>query len=366
MHFIHRLALTIGALLMLSNPLLADGKVYVKLEEIPTTIPYQRAAIFFDQGKQTLILQSQYEIPGKPKDASMAWIVPVPSVPDIASCDADIVNMDPFLRLDLRTRPNVTRISDLLVLTWLGITALTPLLYVASKLIKHASFQRFIKRIENPLAIFVLGGVVFMFASFFFASAGVKGGNVEIISAAKTGIHDVQVIKADKAADLITWFNENGFQSGPEDEAAIQSYIDRGWCFVASRIDPIQDAKDHSKVYSHLLAPLILTFDTPHPVYPTALTATGGYETEILIYLATQTPYATNAPIKLRGHRNSMDEIGYYTGTTEQPESMKQHSFRFQHLTKYKSTLTPSQMATDIEFQPGQEIPDYHEHAFGW
>ena len=205
MTFFHRQNLAIGTLLMLlSNLLHADGKIYVKLEEVSTTIPYQRAAIFFDQGKQTLILQSQYEIPGRAKDATLAWIVPVPAVPEIASADADLTNFDPFLRLDLRTKPDVIHVSHILLFIWLGFTALAPLLYVASKLIKNTSFQRFIKRIENPFAIIVLSGwSIMLFFAFVGARAGISGGNVEIIKAEKIGIHDVQVIKSDTAATLI-------------------------------------------------------------------------------------------------------------------------------------------------------------------
>jgi Uncharacterized protein conserved in bacteria (DUF2330) len=369
MIFIQHRMLALAALLLVvvNSQLLADGKVYMKLEEVPATIPYQRAAIFFDQGKQTLILQSQYEIPGQPKDTSMAWIVPVPSVPEIASSDADITDRDTFFRLDVRTAPKVTRISTLLLygflILWVACLVLVPLLFVLSFYIKSDGFKRFIKRSEMLLTVIVFSGVILFISSFFFASAGVRGSMVEILKSEKAGIHDVQVLKAAKAGELIDWFQQNGFHSGPEDETAIQSYIDRGWCFVASRIAPINDSKESGKVFRHLLAPLILTFDTPHPVYPTALTATGGYNTEILLYLATTTPFATNAPIQLRGHSNTKDDAGYYSGPIE---SMEQHIFSFQHLSKYKSTLTPAQMASDIEFLPGPPHPDYRENVFAW
>ena len=356
--------LTVLLFILPSDLLHADGKIYINLEKVPTTIPYQRAAILFDKGQQTLILQSQYEVPGNPKDASLCWIVPVPSVPDIASMDADIAETTPFRRLDIMTRPDVIRFSDVFVCLWLVSLGGTPILLIASLCIKNPSFQRFIKRIENPYSCLVLTATVIGMVYLFMGARAWKGGvSVEILKSQKAGIHDVQVIKSDTVAPLLDWFKQHGFKSGPEDKAALQAYIDRGWCFVASKIDPITDPKDHSKVSNHLLAPLVLRFPTPHPVYPTALTATGGHNTEILIYLASGSPFGTTSPIELRYHKNEADDLSYYTGTFESPERFL---FQFKYLSKYKGTLTPAQMEKDIEFLPGPEIPDYRERAYAW
>lgn len=338
--------------------------MYINLEKVPTTIPYQRAAILFDKGQQTLILQSQYEVPGNPKDASLCWIVPVPAVPDIASMDADFAENRLFRRLDIMTRPNVIRFSEVFAFLWLICLGFTPILLIASKCIKNPSFQRFIKRIENPYACLVLGGTVIVVVYMFMGARAWKGGEgVEVLKSQKAGIHDVQVIKSDSVAPLLDWFKQHGFKSGPEDKAALQAYIDRGWCFVASRVDPITDPQDHSKVYNHLLAPLVLRFPTPHPVYPTALTATGGHNTEILIYLASGSPVSTTSPIQLRYHKKDADELSYWTGPVESPNPS---SFEYNYLSKYKGTLTPAQMEKDIEFLPGPEIPDYRERAYDW
>ena len=66
-----------------------DGKVYVG-EGIPADIPYQRAFIIFHENSETLILQSKYELSQSAAVYSLGWVVPVPSVPEIASVDADI------------------------------------------------------------------------------------------------------------------------------------------------------------------------------------------------------------------------------------------------------------------------------------
>lgn len=368
--FLHRIHLTALLLVFGSGQVFADGKMYIQLEDVSTSIPYQRAAIFFDEGEQTLILQSQYEIPNQSENTALAWIVPLPSVPEIESTDADLIERYPFLYLDIMTAPKTTSVLGILMIgfafLWLACLIAAPTLLILTFFIKNEGFRKFTERVTTPVAIITFVGLFLFFGSFFFASAGKSATSVEVIKSKKAGIHDVRVIKAESAGDLIEWFNRYGFQSGPEDKEAIQAYIDRGWCFVASRIEHISDPQDPSKVSNHLLAPLILTFKTPRPVYPTALTATGGYDTEILIYLGTMTPFNTSAPIQLRGHEiHPHMDVEYAIGT-EENDSIDSRTVRFKHLSKYKSTLTPEQMEKDIVFEPSEALPEYREHKIRW
>ncbi len=79
----------------------ADGKVFAR-EGVVATIPDQRALIVYENGIQTLVIETRFEASGSPaiiqestgearreasKEASargeFAWVVPVPSVPEL-------------------------------------------------------------------------------------------------------------------------------------------------------------------------------------------------------------------------------------------------------------------------------------------
>ena len=90
----------------------ADGKIFWR-ERVPPGIPYQRALILFDEGTETLVVQSKYELPGPDKQVDLGWVVPLPGVPELASMDADRAK-HLFMLLGLFSGPKVTRIRDII------------------------------------------------------------------------------------------------------------------------------------------------------------------------------------------------------------------------------------------------------------
>ena len=360
----HLQTLVVALLLLTGGQLHADGKMYA--EKVNTEIPYQRALILFDEGNQTMVLQSQYQIPNEPGDHTLGWVVPVPAVPEIFSMDAGEAD-DMFSILSRYSRPEQVHLFGylILVVVVLGvgcfITSFLPSPSNRKSLLRKAAF------LSISIAVF----------SFVFAllttKAGRKSSGVEIVQAGKVGIYDTKVVKAESAQDLIEWFNEHSFRFNETDAETIQSYIDREWCFVTATVDASVSSKDRSAVSSNLLAPLILHFPTPTPVYPTELTATGGHPTEILIYLVSRAPMKTTPDLTLRfsgpfDSRSSL--VSLVVSLHDAGFGVDSTPFQLLgsddvHLQKFKATLTPEQMAEDIEFLPDPGAKPHWKTWFG-
>lgn len=347
-------------------PLLADGKMYAR-EKVPTTIPYQRALILFDQGRETLVLQSQYRIPGETtgSDHPLGWVVPVPAPPEFATMPAQYADWL-FHDLDMLAAPDVTLWRNHAIIG----------LFVGSIVISLGSvFLSFLPRAAGKRSILrrvSLASVIIAFATFLAAPLVIrqsKGpGGVEVIQSGKAGIYDVSVLKSETPGALIAWFNRNGFQFSSEDSESIRSHLERNWCFVVTRINPGLATSHSSGGSGKLIDPLILHFPTPHPVYPTALTATGGTPTEILIYLMANDPMTTDSALvtKFRGAVENPQNLLTRFVALDPVDFVERIPFELKYLHKFKATLTPAQMETDIGFRADPAARPFREHIKHW
>jgi hypothetical protein len=138
-----KLCLVLLMLLMGSTPALADGGFYWS-ESIPPEIPYQRALLFFDGDRETLIVQSKY-LTSRSTTGALGWVVPVPAVPELASVDLELAEAW-FDVAGERSSPEVMRISrDLpprLALLLNGVAALTLVCCVLSLFVPRMRYVR--------------------------------------------------------------------------------------------------------------------------------------------------------------------------------------------------------------------------------
>jgi len=359
-----RVSVLAAALLILGGGMaLGDGKVFVR-ERVPVSIPYQRALILFGEGTQTLVIQSQYKISGKAGKESQGWVVPVPAPPELASMDADRADVL-FSDLDRVTAPTATRIREyLLIACLLGCPILSLLCLGLSFMPRFAGFKR---GLRSTSWYSLLASVLLFFGVPLFLSASKGMPVLEIVDSRRVGIFDVRVIRSATGDGLLAWLNENSFQFGPEDRQAIDSYVKRGWCFVAAKIEPPAGTPESAFVSNGLLAPLILRFPTPDPVYPVALTATGGHRTQILVYLASDTPMRTSSPLILRYFASRDSWLPLYLLAWVNPgEFLNEARLDFRCLSKFKATLKSQEMANDIEFHPAPDTHPYREHVYRW
>ena len=350
----------------------ADGKMYWP-ERVSPEIPYQRALILFDEGTQTLVLQSKYEIPAGTDPSPIGWVVPVPAVPELASMPAHEAS-ELFMDLALRSTPRITDVWSVvftILFFSVAVGALVTLLLCAlSSILPRPAWLR---RNREPLAhyaILVLFGcfVAGILLPSLGVSQAVRGVDVvDLIAEERVGIYDVSVVRSDNAERLVAWLNEHNFRFGEGDTAAFESHVSKGWCFVAAMINPGAGEDEQRVVSEGLAAPLILRFPSPNPVYPLALTATGGFETEVLIYLASSSKMTCNGRMTLRfaGKMPGQPLLRLEFETTPKGffDPMK---MEFPYLCKFKDTLTPDQMREDIVFTKAQDDEPYREHIVRW
>lgn len=357
-----KIAVITLVLVAIAGQSMADGKMFMR-EEVPPQIPYQRAFILFDKGIETLVLQSKYEIPEGDKKTILGWVVPVPAEPEVASMPADEAQ-SLFDYLAICSSPRVTRIgpifaSGFLFFLFLGLPVLIPLLCLLPFVI---SFPRLVRCSMWALILYVL--MVFIFLSVMPITLGLGG--VEVVKEQQVGIYDVSVVRSDDATELVDWLNRNDFKFGDRDTIVFDSYVSKGWCFVVAIINP--NPEENRIAFEGLAAPLILRFPHPNPVYPVALTGSGGFETEILIYLASSRKMKTADRLTLRfACKMGSDPARILSSYNIDPKGFfDPENMSFSYLCKFKDRLTPDKMSEDIVFSEAGDNEMYREHIFKW
>lgn len=353
----------LSLLVILPGLLWSDGKMFHR-ETIPPDIPYQRAILLFQNETQTMILQSKYELPEGSESPEIGWVVPVPGVPELASVESiDAFRL--FINISFGTLP-----KQIHLVHWgIGILALTPIVCLLVHL-----FLRGLKP-TSPKLIWWMNQLkprsrffLYAFAFWLLLSIALPGfqkarssAGVDILHEQQVGRYDAKVIQATDATDLISWLKENGFTFTEEDTNTFSRYIEKGWSFVTATMRTGKD--DEMLFVEGLPDPLVLTFSTPQPIYPLALTATGGFDTEVLLYLIGDHEYACERRMELRyaGHLSS------YRLAMLQELLPDQHLlFEQPILTKFKQTLTPEEMREDLVFDTVETHRPYREKVLRW
>jgi hypothetical protein len=367
------LFLALLLLLVGGAPVLADGMFYWT-EEIPPEVPYQRALLVFDGKQETLILQSKYDAGESATPDAFGWVVPVPSVPELASMDADLAG-SLFADLGARTwlRPRVIRISHLLLL---AIAFVLPVGSILTLLACWLSFyvpaMRFVQRHRRRLiigAFFALVPSACAYVGFYIDPRSPLNPwppTVEVIGAEQVGIYDIQVVKADQGGDLIQWLNQNHFRFYEEDMQVFDEYLRRGWCFVVARIDP--SGRTGGQVVSEgLAAPLVMRFQAETPVYPLALTSTSGHETEVLLYILSRHKWQNDGRLDLRyAGRTRLPRRDEWIAGVEPEGFFVGKDLALPYLCKLKGILTPKQMQEDLLFTLAENDEPYPKRTVIW
>jgi hypothetical protein len=205
----------------------ADG--YVIPEPMPSSsiMADQKAVLIYREGREDLVISIGLDLRSMESQPEMAWIIPVPSQPEVRITDNRL-----FDELDRISAPEIT---------W--------------KAERRGGFSWSLGAEAMPQA-------------------------VEVLERKQVGIYDVAVLSSTEADALLTWLHEEGFQIPDALMAPLEDYIAEGWTFVAMRIAP---GADYSAMYN--ADPVWLSFDAERMVYPMRLTAAHGEPLALRLYV---------------------------------------------------------------------------------
>jgi hypothetical protein len=366
-----------AVLLVICGQAVADGKFYYVPDRDVPAIPHQRAFILYLGGEETLFLQSKYKVEDSIEGKSLGWVVPVPAEPELASMDPKFA-YNIFQSLAWNSMPDVTVQSKvlkekLIIISFfltlaLLIFSIIARIFCYSYCVSHPLFAQ--KHKMGMVIVRILP--YFSFALVFYSIAAPNlmrsrlMAGVDILQEERVGVYDAKVIKSDSSEALVAWLNEGGFHFEEKDVKVFDDYVKNGWCFVVANL--AQNTASREISYEGLAAPLILRFPCEKPIYPLALTGTGGYNTEVLVYLASEEYLKCDEArleLKFAGKFHS-STVNDHFRSCEPEEFFKYDMPPNLNLTKYKGILTPEQMSTDLSFTPTNEDISYQEHITVW
>lgn len=280
----------------LSAPALADGKAFP-----PTTAPAavqtadQRAAIWWRDGRERLVIDTTL----RTGEESVAWVVPVPSRPTIQPATKGF-----FPTLQSLFEPRLVE----------GIPRapfMIPVLILALGLIIHPNIEARTDGIAL-LVVWLLAGFVFL-PTLNKAGSSTASRSLRVHERQVVGDYETVTIEAADPAELIAWLNERGYHVPGEAEPVIGDYIERGWLFVAARLQKPSDAGEDFSPH-----PLRLDFAADRCVYPMRLTGVEQDEPITLELFVFSDAQATSD--RLDNHATLRGEL--------QPTNAKPHDWR--------------------------------------
>ena len=264
--------------IMILNPVFANGcyipeKVYRKLPDIPA----QRALVRYENGAETLIIESTLDGEGQ----KFGWIIPVPAKP------TRLEKSTPGLlkTLSMTTQPEIThdtkgpKGSDISFLWLMALAFLISLIIVAPG---QSRRTRLYQCCVVVLGMAIIGSIAIpnlLESSLGKHQIARPTSSVKIHRHQVVGSYEVFVLTAEKSTDLNTWLKENGFAEFPlKARPILDDYIAEKWHFVAAKL-----VRESGKVATP--HPILIEFRTDKPVYPMRLTALPGSKLYLELFI---------------------------------------------------------------------------------
>ncbi len=199
-----------------AQPTLACGGLFC--QNIPVDQAAERIIFTVDPGQVSAYVQINYTGAAP----NFAWVVPVPSVPEV-----DVAEMDSFNELQAATDP---------------VFMLPPIPDCMSD--------------QDSVAL--LGAV---------SEGESAAGDVTVFASGEAGpyAYDVVGTETGNVHALIDWLNENEYRITPEMEPLVDVYVAESMIFLAMKLQPNQGVQD--------IQPVKMTYQSERPMIPLRLTA---------------------------------------------------------------------------------------------
>jgi len=188
--------------------------------------PSQKAVIYWADGQETLLMQVKYA--GAAED--FAWIVPLPSRPEIEVIEPD---QSPFAELSLFTQ------------------------------------RRSSQATMGPDSAI----------------------SVEVIEKKVVGVYEVAVLVSDNAGALNKWLNDNGYSFPKEHQDVLEYYSQKQWVYIAMRIhESALNIDTTKKLKAGTLQPIRFKFATDEMIYPLKISSVNSGYSDLLLYVLAEAP----------------------------------------------------------------------------
>jgi hypothetical protein len=253
-----QLSLALLCLLFVCQLSFADGVFIPAARKKIPDIPVQRAIIKYEEGTESLIIESSLNGEG----GDYSWIIPVPTPPT----KFDKVSPGLLKTMSLQIQPKIHHIEPYQKVFGIDI------FYIFTILVMIGCFCIMRWGMEGsylPLALIVL--FIMLVPNFISYRSGLGSSSkldpfIKITNNRIVGDYELFVLEVQDSSALNTWLGDNGFsQFPPETAQIIEDYISRNWVFTVAKLRTDLDGIATPR-------PVLIEFDTDQPVYPMRLT----------------------------------------------------------------------------------------------
>jgi len=208
----------------------ADGGIFTIDYDEHVYLPHQKAAIFWDGNKETMIISTKIQSENL---TDLAWVVPVSSSvqPEVDEGDVQIFNQ---IAVSFSEYSGGGFFGDICLLTIVFL--IVGLILLITALLKRKT-KLFTLLIILSLLFLIIMPTIFVIYTYTSGTIG-GGGDVDVVEMKSVDFYDIAILKATNATSMVSWLNSNGFIIPDNAIDVLQDYCDKeNFYFIVNKID---------------------------------------------------------------------------------------------------------------------------------